>query len=91
MEILEILSSRDLTANPPSTSPGAYSYQIDRHQFISAYSSRQHGEGARAALLGLTTTASQQIWISDQESAQVAAAVRASKPAIALDPANARS
>ena len=91
MEILEILSSRGLTAKPPIARSDAYSYEIDRHQFISAYNSRQHGEVAPTALLGLTTRSSQQIWMSDQESAEVAAAVRASRPSIALDPANARS
>ncbi len=86
METLEINSTRDLTANTlVMQAPGSYSYQIDRHAFIAVYSARQHSESPSAAPLSLTTASAERIWMSERESAQVAAAIRAMRSAVTLD------
>lgn len=87
MDTLEIHSSRDLTGRPATLqSPGSYHYRIDPHQFISAYSARQHAETPSADPLALTTTGAEQIWMSDRETAQVAVAIRAARSTVTLAP-----
>lgn len=86
METLEIKSARDLTVDTlEMTSPGMHSYQIDRHQFIAAYSARQHNQSATPVLFSLMTAAVEQIWLSDRESAEVAAAIRKAHSTVTLD------
>ncbi|MGB8644659.1 MAG: hypothetical protein WCF84_05445 [Anaerolineae bacterium] len=86
MEPLEIHSTRDLTTHTMTMQgPGVYAYQIDRHQFIAAYSARQHDEAPSNAPFSLTTVTAEQIWMNDRESAQIAAAIRAMRAAVTLD------
>ncbi len=86
METLEIQSTRDLTVNTlVMQHPGSYSYRIDRHQFIAAYSARQHTQPPATAPLCLTTEADERIWMSDRESAQVATAIRTARTTVTLD------
>ncbi len=85
METLEIHSLRDLATNTlVRQSPGEYRYEIDRHQFIAAYSARQHDESLARAPLGLTTAAAERIWMNDRESAEVATAIRTSRSTVTL-------
>ena len=86
METLEIKSARDLTANTLATEhAGAHSYQIDRHQFIAAYSAWQHDRSPASAPLSLMTIAAEKILMNDKESAEVAIAIRASRATVTLD------
>ncbi len=85
METIEIKSARDLTTNSLAMErPGVYSYHIDRHQFIAAYSARQHDQPVASAPFSLMTIAAERIWMSDKESAEVAAAIRKSRSTVTL-------
>lgn len=86
MEILEITSSHSLTVSIPDKRPvGAHSYQVNCRQFISTYKSWQKDSGARGQAFGVMTLGSDRIWITEAESAQVAAAIQATRSPVALD------
>jgi hypothetical protein len=86
METLEITSSHSLTTSIPDRRPvGAHSYQVNCRQFISTYKSWQKHSGARGQAFGVMTLGFDRIWITEAESAQVAAAIQATRSPVALD------
>ena len=86
MEILEITSSHSLTTSIPDKRPvGAHSYQVNCRQFSSTYKSWQKYDAIRGQPFGVMTLAFDRIWITEAESARVAAAIQATRSPVALD------
>ena len=86
MEILEITSAHSLTSSIPDRRPaGAHSYQVNCRQFISTYKTWQRQSADRGQAFGVMTLAFDRIWITEAESAQVAAAIQATHSPVALD------
>ena len=86
MEILEITSSHSLTTSIPDRRPvGAHSYQVNCRQFLSNYKSWQRHSGTGGQAFGVMTLGFDRIWMTETESAQVAAAIQATRSPIALD------
>ncbi len=86
MEILEITSSHSLTTSIPDKRPlGAHSYQVNCRQFISTYKNWQRHSPAPRPAFGVMTLTFDRIWITEAESAQVAAAIQATQSPLALD------
>ncbi|HZQ10377.1 MAG TPA: hypothetical protein VFD70_27610 [Anaerolineae bacterium] len=86
MEILEIRSGHDLTAHSPTERRvGAHSYQVNCRQFASIHKTWVR-EGARPTeILWVMTLGFERIWMTVEESQQVAAAIKATHSPILLD------
>src|SRR5689334_2012646 len=86
MEILQIKSSHDLTARTPGSRPaGAHSYAVNCRQFISAQSQWQKTRSKSPEPLCVMTLRFERIWITAQETEQVAAAIKATRPVVSLE------
>ena len=85
MEILEIQSAHNLTTSmTDDRAVGAHSYQINCHQFNSAYRSWQKDNTAQGHALGVMTLGFERIWITTEEIEQVAAAIQSKRSPITL-------
>ena len=86
MEILEIRSARDMTASSPEARRvGVHSYQVNCRQFISVHRTWQNDKLRRAAPLSVMTLSCERIWMTEEESKQVAAAIQATRSPVAID------
>ncbi len=84
MEILEIRSAYDLTAPMPAKrKPGPHSYRVNCRQFLSLHSSWQRHK-TEPGPLALMTLSFERIWITEEESAQIAEAVKATRSPLTL-------
>lgn len=85
MEILEISSSQSLLTSRPDSRPvGAYVYQVNCHQFMTAYKSWQKKGAAREQPLAVLTTGFERIWMTRAEAEQVAAAIHGAHSPLVL-------
>ena len=86
MEILEIRSSHDLTGNSPQARrAGAHSYKVNCRQFTLARRAWQRDAEPRAPSLGVMTLGFERIWITAEETKQVAEAIEMTRSPLALD------
>jgi hypothetical protein len=91
MELLEIRSQHDMTAQMPGTRRAvARSYLISCRQFMHILGNWRKpnttaGPAAgRGATLSFMTLAADQIWVTEEEIASIVAAIQSSRPQVAL-------
>ncbi len=86
MELVEIRSSHDLTANVPETRPsGVHSYLIHCRQFVSVQREWERNRAAQGQALGVMTLGLERIWITEKETKQVVAAIQSARSPVVLD------
>ncbi len=86
MEILTIQSKHSLTAAITTRRPeGDHSYIINARQFGPAYKIWKQISAPHGVPLALMTLGFERIWLTEPEIVQVAAAIRATQPALSLD------
>ena len=86
MEILEIRSMHDLTTKAPGIrSSGVHSYWVNCRQFGLLHRDWQRQTPVEGSARSVMTLSFEQIWITEEEGKQVAAAIKATHSPIALD------
>lgn len=85
MENLEIQSTHSLITSRPDSRPvGPHSYQINCHQFDSAYRDWQKNKVTQGHALAVMTLGFERIWLTGEEAALVAEAIHAKRSPLAL-------
>lgn len=86
MELIEIRSSRDLSAkSPEARRPAAHSYQISCRQFYSVRREWQRNSLAQGQPLGVMTMGLDRIWITEEEVKKVLGAIEEARSPVSLD------
>lgn len=86
MELIEIRSSRDLTAKAPEERRAdAHSYKISCRQFISVRREWQRNSSAQGQPLGVMTLGLDRIWITEEEAKKVVGAIEEARSPVSLD------
>jgi hypothetical protein len=86
MELVEIRSSHDLTANvPENRGLGVHSYLVHCRQFVSVQREWERNRAVQGQALGLMTLALERIWITEKETKQVAAAIQSARSPVVLE------
>lgn len=86
MEIIEIKSTHSLITSITDQRPAeAHSYQVNCSQYVSTYHDWQRNIRTETQAMGVMTLAFERIWITPEESQQIAAAIRAASSPVMLD------
>lgn len=86
MEILEIRSPYDLTVRQTDARKvEKHSYQVNCRQFSSLLRQWQHDLDEQTHPLGVMTLGLEQIWVTPEEGAQIAAAIKATAASVELN------
>jgi hypothetical protein len=86
MELIEIRSSRDLTAKvPEARRPDPHSYKISCRQFYSVRREWQRNSSARGQPLAVMTLGLDRIWITEEEVKKVVGAIEEARSPVSLD------
>ena len=86
MELIEIRSSRDLSAKEPEARrPDAHTYQISCRQFYSVRREWQRNKSAHGQPLGVMTMGLDRIWITEDEAKKVVGAIEEARSPVSLD------
>ncbi len=91
MELLEIRSTRDLTAHSPEARrAGSHSYLISCRQFMSVLGNWRKAKAGQPPATGSSPTVSfmtmsaDQIWITEPEIKQIVAAIESARSPVSL-------
>lgn len=86
MELIEIRSSRDLTAKAPEARrPNAHSYMISCRQFYSLRREWQRSNPGQGQPLGVMTLGLDRIWMTEDEVKKVSGAIEEARSPVSLD------
>jgi len=85
MEILEIRSPYDLTVRKPDARKlEKHSYQVNCRQFSNLLRQWQNNLDEKSNPLGVMTLGLEQIWVTPEEGAQIAAAIKSTSASVEL-------
>jgi hypothetical protein len=86
MEILDIKSGHGLTTSIVAQRPASpHTYRVNCRQFESAHRDWQRTSAAEGRALGVMTLNYERIWITSEEVAQVADAIRSTRSPLTLE------
>lgn len=86
MELIEIHSSRDLTARAPEARRSAqHSYKISCRQFNSVLREWQRSSPTHEQPMGVMTLGLDRIWITEEEARKVAGAIQDAQSPVSID------